>query len=75
MLNYICKPSLYNNKGMKTFHTALDALNYLNEMLLPKDGDHEDYVFIAPSTARHEIKNSIEDYQYIGKLNIEWDLT
>ena len=75
MLNYICKPSLYNNKGMKTFHSALDALKYLNDILSPKEGDHSDYIFIAPSTAPKDIQNSIEDYQYIGKLKIEWDLT
>jgi hypothetical protein len=74
MLKYTCKPNLYNNKGVKTFTLAEDALEYLNEMLSPKEGDHEDYVFIAPSMAKKDIEDSLEDYQYMGKLSIDWDL-
>ena len=74
MLKYTCKPSLYNNKGMKSFITASEALEYLNEKLSAKEGDQE-YVYIAPSMAKKDIEESLEDYQYMGKLTIEWDLT
>ena len=74
MLKYICKPSLYNNKGMKTFTTAEDALIYLNDKLAAKVDD-ENYIYIAPSMAKKDIQDSLEDYQFMGKLAIEWDLT
>lgn len=74
MIKYICKPSLYNNKGMKTFNTAEEALGYLNEKLSAKIDD-ENYIYIAPSMAKKDIEASLEDYQYIKKLVIEWDLT
>lgn len=74
MLKYICKPSLFNNKGMKTFTVAEDALEYLNEKLSAKEND-ENYIYIAPSMAKKDIQDSLEDYQHMGKLTIEWDLT
>jgi hypothetical protein len=58
---------------MKTFTTAEDALEYLNEKLSAKVDD-ENYIYIAPSMAKKDIQESLEDYQYIGKLKIEWDL-
>jgi hypothetical protein len=73
MLKYICKPSLFNNKGMKTFITAEGALEYLNEKLSSKVDD-ENYVYIAPSMAKKDVQDSLEDYQFMGKLTIEWDL-
>lgn len=73
MLKYICKPSLFNNKGMKTFIIAEDALEYLNEKLSAKVDD-ENYIYIAPSMAKKDIQESLEEYQYMGKLTIEWDL-
>ena len=58
---------------MKTFTTAEDALEYLNEKLSAKVDD-ENYIYIAPSMAKKDIQESLEDYQHIGKLTIEWDL-
>lgn len=67
-MNYIAKPFLANNMGMKKFDNPVDAIEYLNEVLAPKEDDHEDYVFIAPSTAKRHLKKSIEEYVGIGKL-------
>jgi hypothetical protein len=67
-MNYIAKPFLANNVGIKKFDNPIDALTYLNQVLAPKEGDHEDYVFIAPSTSKRNLKKSIEEYVGIGKL-------
>jgi hypothetical protein len=67
-MNYIAKPFLANNVGIKKFDNPVDALTYLNQVLAPKEGDHEDYVFIAPSTSKRNLKKSIEEYVGIGKL-------
>lgn len=67
-MKYIAKPFLANNVGIKNFDNPVDALKYLNEVLAPKEGDHEDYVFIAPSTSKRHLKKSIEEYVGIGKL-------
>ena len=72
LIKYTCKPSLYNNKGMKVFYDAQDAVRYLNETLAFKDGDHPDYVYIAPDMSN--INNALEDYMFMGKLSIDWDL-
>ena len=69
-MRYIAKPSICNNKGMKEFATALEAVVYLNEQLSAKEGDDErfDYVFVTPKVSKSQLKNSIEDYMNIGKL-------
>lgn len=69
-MNYIAKPFLANNMGMKKFDNPVAAIEYLNEVLAPKEGDHEEYVFIAPSTAKRHLKKSIEEYVGIGKLMV-----
>lgn len=69
-MKYIAKPRLFNNTHSKTFDNALDAVKYLNDYMNAKDGDHEDYVFIAPSTSAKQLKKSIEEYEGIGKLLI-----
>lgn len=70
-MKYIAKPKLFNNTDMKEFNNPVDALDYLNEYMLPKDLDHPDYVFIAPSTSQRNLKKSIEEYVGIGKLIIQ----
>jgi len=67
-MRYIAKPHLANKTGLKEFDNPIDALTYLNDFLAPKDGDHQDYVFIAPSTSKRNLKKSIEEYVGIGKL-------
>ena len=69
-MRYIAKPSICNNKGMKEFATALEAVVYLNEQLSAKEGDEEryDYVFVTPKTSPKQLKKSVEDYMNIGKL-------
>jgi hypothetical protein len=63
---YIAKPSLFNNKGLKEFNNARDAVLYLNESLSDKGVDEKfDYVFIPPK------KDAVEDYVGIGKLIIK----
>ena len=69
-MKYIAKPRLSNNTGLKEFENAVEAIKYLNQYLTPKDDDHEDYVFIAPSTSQRQLKKSIEEYVGIGKLLI-----
>ena len=66
-MEYIAKPFLANNKGMKKFNNPVDAINYLNEVLSAKEGDSE-YVFIPPSSSQRNLKKSIEEYVGIGKL-------
>lgn len=65
---YIAKPFLANNIGIKKFDNPVDALTYLNDQLSAKEGDHKDYVFIAPKTSQRHLKKSIEEYVGIGKL-------
>jgi hypothetical protein len=69
-MKYIAKPKLANNIGLKEFADAVEAITYLNQYLLPKDGDLDrfDYVFIAPSVSPKKLKKSIEEYVGIGKL-------
>jgi hypothetical protein len=69
-MKYIAKPNLFNKTGMKEFDNPVDALTYLNQILAPKDGDHQDYVFVAPSTSKRNLKKSIEEYVGIGKLEL-----
>jgi|LakMenE18May11ns_1017448.scaffolds.fasta_scaffold9774864_4 hypothetical protein len=69
-MKYIAKPNLFNNVGLKEFNNPIDALTYLNEVLGAKAGDHQDYVFIQPSTSKRNLKKSIEEYVGIGKLEL-----
>jgi len=69
-MKYIAKPNLFNSVGKKEFNNPVDALTYLNSVLAPKDGDHQDYVFVAPSTSKRNLKKSIEEYIGIGKLEL-----
>ena len=55
-MKYIAKPHLTNKTGLKEFDNPVDALTYLNHFLAPKNGDHQDYVFIAPSTSKRNLK-------------------
>ena len=70
-MKYIAKPRLCNNTHMKEFDNAVDAINYLNDYMSAKEGDHEDYVFITASTSKRNLKKSIEEYVNIGKLLVE----
>lgn len=69
-MKYIAKPNLFNSVGKKEFNDPVSALNYLNGVLAHKDGDHQDYVFVAPSTSKRHLKHSIEEYVNIGKLEL-----
>jgi hypothetical protein len=69
-MRYVAKPNLFNNVGLREFDNPVHALTYLNDVLAPKDGDHNDYVFIAPSTSKRHLKKSIEEYVGIGKLEL-----
>jgi len=69
-VKYIAKPNLMNNVGLKEFTEPVAALTYLNEILSAKAGDHQDYVFIQPSTSKRNLKKSIEEYVGIGKLEL-----
>lgn len=69
-MKYIAKPRLFNRTDSKEFDNPIDAINYLNQYLSAKEGDHEDYVFIAPSTSKRHLKASIDEYVGIGKLEI-----
>ena len=69
---YIAKPALFNNKGLKEFDNAKDAVLYLNEILTDKGVDEKyDYVFVPPKSTDKQIKNAVEDYIGIGKLLIK----
>jgi hypothetical protein len=71
-MKYIAKPSLFNNKGLKEFDDAKKAIDYLNEVLSDTSVKPElDYVYIAPSTSKNNLKFAIEEYVGIGKLIIE----
>jgi hypothetical protein len=69
-MKYIAKPRLFNYTHAKEFDDPVDAIKYLNEYMSHKNGDHTDYVFIAPSTSKKQLKKSIEEYVGIGKLEI-----
>jgi hypothetical protein len=69
-MKYIAKPRLFNYTHAKEFDDPVDAIKYLNEYMSHKNGDHADYVFIAPSTSKKQLKKSIEEYVGIGKLEI-----
>ena len=52
MTKYIAKPALFNNKGMKEFTDAKEAIEYLNGVLKDEGVNPElEYVFIAPKTS------------------------
>ena len=71
-MKYIAKPALFNNKGMKEFNNARDAIVYLNETLSDSGVDEKyDYVFIAPKVSDKQLKKSVEEYIGIGKLIVE----
>jgi len=71
-MKYIAKPALFNNKGLKEFDNAKDAVLYLNEILTDKGVDEKyDYVFVPPKSTDKQIKNAVEDYIGIGKLLIK----
>jgi len=68
-MKYIAKPSLFNNKGMKEFDDAREAVLYLNQVLSDNDVNPElDYVFIAPKASPKQLKHAIGEYVGIGKL-------
>ena len=68
-MKYIAKPALFNNKGMKEFDDAREAVLYLNQVLSDNDVNSElDYVFIAPKASPKQMKHAIEEYTGIGKL-------
>lgn len=70
-MRYIAKPSLFNNKGMKEFTDAKDAVLYLNSVLNDDSvSPHLDYVFIAPKASKTQLKHAVEEYVGIGKLLI-----
>jgi len=68
-MKYIAKPSLFNNKGLKEFSDATEAVLYLNRVLSDNEVNPElDYVFIAPKASPKQLKHAIEEYSGIGKL-------
>ena len=71
-MKYIAKPSMFNNKGMKEFTEAKDAVLYLNQVLNDDAvSPHLDYVFIAPKASKTQLKHAVEEYMGIGKLICE----
>ena len=70
-MKYIAKPSLFNNKGLKEFTEAKDAVLYLNQVLSDDMVSPSlDYVFIAPKASPKQLKHAIEEYIGIGKLQV-----
>lgn len=69
-MKYIAKPRLFNLTHSKEFDNPIDAIKYLNDYMSAKEGDHNDYVFIAPSLSKKQLKKSIDEYVGIGKLEI-----
>jgi hypothetical protein len=68
-MKYIAKPALFNNKGMKEFNDAREAVLYLNKVLNDDNVNPElDYVFIAPKASPKQLKHAVEEYVGIGKL-------
>jgi len=71
-MKYIAKPSLFNNKGLKEFLKAEEAVLYLNKVLSDSNVNPElDYVFIAPKASPKQLKHAIEEYVGIGKLIVQ----
>jgi len=71
MTQYVAKPYLFNDKDKKTFDNPYDAVYYLNQQLSDKVvEDRFDYVFIAPSINKRNLKKAIDEYTGIGKLQI-----
>ena len=69
---YVAKPSLFNNNGLKEFSDALSAVEYLNEKLSDVGVKPSlDYVYIAPSTSKRNLKHAVQEYMDIGKLFIK----
>ena len=68
-MRYIAKPRLFNYTHAKEFDDPVEAIKYLNEYMSAKEGDI-DYVFIAPSLSKKQLKKSIDEYVGIGKLEI-----
>ena len=63
---------MFNNKGMKEFTEAKDAVLYLNQVLNDNSvSPHLDYVFIAPKASKTQLKHAVEEYMGIGKLICE----
>jgi hypothetical protein len=70
-MKYIAKPSMFNNKGLKEFTEAKDAVLYLNQVLNDDlVSPHLDYVFIAPKASPKQLKHAMEEYMGIGKLMV-----
>ena len=68
-MKYIAKPRLFNNKGLKEFDDAREAILYLNKVLNDDSVDPAlDYVFIAPKASPKQLKHAVEEYIGIGKL-------
>jgi len=68
-MKYIAKPALFNNKGLKEFSDAREAVLYLNKVLNDDTVDPSlDYVFIAPKASPKQLKHAVEEYIGIGKL-------
>jgi len=69
-MKYIAKPRMSNNIGMKEFDNQLDAVLYLNSVLSAKDVDGErfDYTYVVPSASPKNLRRTVEEYVWIGKL-------
>lgn len=69
-MKYIAKPRMSNNIGMKEFDNQLDAVMYLNSVLSAKDVDGErfDYTYVVPSASPKNLRRTVEEYVWIGKL-------
>lgn len=70
-MKYIAKPYLFNNKNLREFDDAMQAVLYLNEQLSDVEVDEQlDYTFIAPKATRGQLKESIAEYVGMSKLII-----
>jgi hypothetical protein len=70
-MKYIAKPSMFNNKGLKEFNDAQEAVLYLNQVLNDDlVSPHLDYVFIAPKASPKQLKHAVDEYMGIGKLMV-----
>jgi hypothetical protein len=69
-MKYIAKPRMSNSLGMKEFDNQLDAVLYLNSVLSAKDSDGErfDYTYVVPSASPKNLRRTVEEYVWIGKL-------
>jgi hypothetical protein len=71
-MKFVAKPSMFNNRGMREFSEARDAVVYLNSVLSSDEVDPElDYLFIPPSASPKQLKHAIDEYVGIGKLIIQ----